>query len=72
MTFKEASQFIMPFGQHKSKTLDAIATSDDGLRYLEWLYDQRRSDGFNAQVDDALDTYINDPSIQKELRELVR
>jgi hypothetical protein len=65
MTFSEASEYVMPFGKHKGRTLDAIASDDDGLLYLDWLRGER--DGSGAEIDDALESYLDDPTIQEEL-----
>lgn len=35
--FKEARRHVMPFGLWKDQTIDATATSDEGLLYLAWL-----------------------------------
>ena len=40
MTFKDAANFIMPFGKHKGRTLQAIVGDDDddddeGFLYLD-------------------------------------
>ena len=67
MTFSEASEYVMPFGKHKGRTLDAIASDDDGLQYLDWMRGAREDDGKNDQVDRALRSYLDDPAIQKEL-----
>ena len=66
MTFKEASEFTMPFGKFKGKTLDSIASDDDGLRYLEWLYGER--EGQASKLDGALDIYLSDPDIEGEMQ----
>ena len=65
MTFKDAAATVMPFGKHKGRTIDAIASNDDGLRYLDWLTGERQ--GQTTQLDIALAVYLRDPSIQKEL-----
>jgi uncharacterized protein (DUF3820 family) len=67
MTFSEAAEYVMPFGKHKHRTLDDIAADDDGLRYLDWLRDER---GGVNEVDEALAAYLDDPTIQKELERI--
>jgi len=68
MDFAEAAAFIMPYGQHKGKTLDAIATDDAGLRYLDWLVGARQ--GSTTRLDVALAVYLRDPAIARELAAL--
>ena len=70
MTFSSAEKFVMPWGKHKHRTLDDIASDDEGLRYLDWLRDLRHEDN-SARIglDEALDAYLDDPAIQKELNE---
>lgn len=68
MTFKEASEFIMPIGQYKGRKLDSIASTDKGLQYLDWLYGQRQ--GCTYPMDEALSVYMSDPTIKKELETL--
>ena len=71
MTYKEAAAFKMPFGKHAGRTLDAIATEDAGLKYLDWLRGERAQEDKNYDVDKALQAYLNDPSIKKELAALL-
>jgi uncharacterized protein (DUF3820 family) len=68
MTFDQAKTFVMPFGKHKGRTLEQIASDDEGLQYLDWLFGERGDGGF--QLDRALVAYLEDPSIQKELEDL--
>ncbi len=35
--YERAKNFVMPFGEFKGMTLDQIAGTDRGLRYLDWL-----------------------------------
>ena len=69
MTFDEAKDFRMPFGAYKGKALDEIATTDEGLRYLDYLLGET-----DARVERrwvvALEAYLMDASIQKELEAL--
>jgi len=67
VTFEDAKVFEMPFGKHKDKTLDQIAQEERGLQYLDWLRGVRSEDGKHTDVDKALATYLDDPSIQSEL-----
>ena len=66
MTFEEARKFVLPFGKHKGKTLDAVASTDSGLRYLDWLYGQ---EWIRREMADALAAFLSEPSIAKELEE---
>ena len=70
MKYKEAAAFKMPFGKHVGRTLDAIATEDTGLKYLDWLRGERAQQDKDYDVDKSLQAYLNDPSIKKELAAL--
>ena len=63
MTFKEAAAFVMPFGKYKSSTLDSIASTDEGLLYLDYMRGEL-SDGPALR---AISVYLDDPSIKREL-----
>ncbi len=69
MTFKDASQYVVFFGIHKGETLDQIASTDKGLRYLDWLIGSSIASG-NKNLRQALEIYLGDPAIQKELEAL--
>lgn len=66
LTFTQASTFVMPFGKHRGKSLDQIASTDEGLRYLDWL---RGESGEQDQRPAArhIRAYLDDVSIQREL-----
>lgn len=68
MNFKEASKYRIPFGKFKGKTIDQVASSDDGLRYLDWLIGEGKLYG---DLKDALETYMSDEVIQKEIERIV-
>lgn len=68
MTFEESKNFRMPFGKYKGKTLDEIAKTDEGLRYLDWLRD---SPNLWIEMREAIEAYLGDASIAKELDELI-
>lgn len=64
MTFDEAKTFVMPFGKYKGKTLDEIAKTDEGLLYLDWAVCVSR-----GLVLGALNAYLQDPVMEKEVRD---
>jgi len=70
MTFKEAADFVMPIGKHKGRTLDKIAETDTGLKYLDWLRGIRAQEGKDWPEDKAMHVYLSDPTIQKELERI--
>lgn len=70
MTFKDASNFVMPFGKFKGRTLDAIASTDSGLKYLDWLRGERAYDNSCKPIDHALDAYMSDDTIKRELERI--
>ena len=67
-TGADPGAFEMPFGKHKGKTLDQIAETDQGLLYLDWLWDE--IDPLTS-VGIAIQKYQTLPVIQKELDEAV-
>jgi uncharacterized protein (DUF3820 family) len=42
MTMAERSpgKYVMPLGKYSGRTLDEIAATDKGLRYLDWMIGQ--------------------------------
>lgn len=71
--FNEAKNKEMTFGKYRGNTIDEIATDDEGLRYLDWLYGEMSKDtqkGEKAHFFDALKTYMEDPSIKREVEAL--
>lgn len=70
MTFQQASGFVLPYGSHKGRTVDGVASTDQGLRdldsFLAWLENNRAG----TDVHEAVKTYLDDPSIRKELEAL--
>ena len=60
-TFRDAAAYKMPYGMHKGKVLDEIP-----LLYLDWLRGERGEVGTDP-LDLAIRTYLDDPTIQKEL-----
>ena len=66
--FKAAQTFVIRFGEHNGKTIDKIAESDKGLKYLDWLRGQ------NYLRDPArmhIEYYLSDPTIKKELEKIL-
>ena len=69
MDFKTAAATRMPFGKYQGETLDAIARSDDGLRYLDWL---RGMTWVKANLAGALAAYLEDPAIAEDVTRVVK
>lgn len=67
MTFAEAGNAILPFGKHQGESVDEAARTDDGLRYLDWLSGQN----LYGKIREALDAYLSDPSIARELEQIL-
>ena len=67
--FRVAQKVRIPFGKYNGATLDKIAESDEGLEYLDWLNGQTwLAQPFKVH----LMNYLSDPTIEKELREIIR
>jgi uncharacterized protein (DUF3820 family) len=64
MEWKEAADVVMPFGKYKGRDLDDIAGSDEGLRYIDWLVGE---DWLSGRLREAVEAYLSDPAIQKDL-----
>jgi hypothetical protein len=71
VTFAEAKGARVPFGKHAGRTIDDVAGSDDGLLYLDWLRDQDFSSPRCVRFGEALEAYLSDPTIARELEGLV-
>ena len=63
MTFEEARDFVMPFGMYKGDTLNSIASSYEGLKYLDWIVGEH----LYGDVKDAIEAYLDDASVQRDL-----
>jgi hypothetical protein len=62
--------FVMRFGQHRGKTLDQIAHTDEGLKYLDWLAGLPDAPWKRGAIQRARE-YLADPAIAAELKELL-
>lgn len=66
--FAEARVYVMPFGMFKDRQLDDIATTDRGLLWLDWA---RGACALDYHTRNAVCSYLNDPTIAKDLAELL-
>jgi hypothetical protein len=81
-SFVQASKFVITFGKHKGKTIGQIARTDKGLCWLDWLRGQREEQRLQHEKlgkpfkpypsDVAVDVYMHNPTIQKELDAVIR
>jgi hypothetical protein len=69
-TFAQARDFVLPYGTHKGKTLDKVAETDSGLRYLDWLFGEIEAE--DSAVRDALGVYLTDSAIASEVKRIAR
>lgn len=67
MTFAEASAFVLVFGKHRGQSIDTVAMTDDGLRYLDWL---RGTANHHSLPYKAVCVYLDDPTIANDLAKL--
>ena len=67
MTFREAADYVMPFGKYKGQTLAKIAAFPKGLLYLDWLCGEREKQDKATVLDMAITTYLGNPTIKDEL-----
>jgi uncharacterized protein (DUF3820 family) len=65
--FNQAKKYIIPFGKFKGRTIDDIATTDDGLKYLDWLYGETSP----GTVKNMLKIYLEDETIAKQLNDII-
>lgn len=79
MEFGNAKHFVITFGKYKhrpktERTLDAIAATDEGLLYLDWLRGSlhERCEDWQEELRGALDVYLADAAIAAELRSLLQ
>lgn len=70
MSFADAATFKMPFGQYKGQMLDEIASTDAGLRYLDYMLGELDDERRQGDVYQALLIYLSDESIAKDVAEL--
>jgi hypothetical protein len=68
MTFDQACKWVMPDGKYVGQALDKIAGTDQGLKYLDWMRGQGWCRGFRKE---AIETYLNEPAIARELEQLL-
>lgn len=64
--FDYVKKYILPFGKHKGEKLDDVAKTNEGLLYLDWLYGETQ-----GHVKNMLKVYLEDETIQKELKQLI-
>jgi exodeoxyribonuclease X len=55
---------VIRFGKHKGKTIDQIAKTDAGLRYLDWMVGLP---DLREDTKAALEEYLKRPSVSREI-----
>jgi uncharacterized protein (DUF3820 family) len=65
--FNQAKKYKLPFGKFKGREIDDIATTDNGLKYLDWLYGEVGT----GVVKNMLKIYLENETIAKQLKEII-
>lgn len=82
MAYGQAAREVVPFGKHRGKTIDEVGTTDDGLRYLDWLRGELDLEHERTGKQDlrpparerlrrAVVAYLDDATIASELRRVL-
>lgn len=69
MTFREAKNYKLTFSEYEGRTIDQTAISDEGLKFLDSL---RCSGTSKGKLKTALETYLSDPTITRELNNILQ
>lgn len=64
----KVAQIQFPYGPYVGQTLDEIASTDEGLLYLDRMVDKLSPD---LHLRKAIKQYLSDPTIRKELDDLL-
>ena len=67
--WREAANFVMPFGEFKGLTLEAIAETDRGLQYLDWLIGWEKLWDSTKEI---IERFLADPTVKADLQESLR
>jgi len=70
MTFQEASKHKMTFGKFVGEAVDKVASTDEGLKYLDWLTGNEWFFTRYPKDAPAVTEYLADENIQEELENL--
>lgn len=63
MPENDPADVVIPFGKHKDKTIGEVASTDEGLRYLDWMVGIAKPGYFK----NALESYLETPAISGEV-----
>ena len=74
MNFREAKTCTLRFGMYEGNTLDQIAETSRGLKYLDWLREQQERDegGQYPETYASICCYLDDPTIARALESALR
>jgi len=71
MDFNAAKAAVVPVGRYRGQTLDDAAQTDEGLRWLDRAFGERHARRY-PEFFAALEVYLGDPTIAKDVVALVR
>lgn len=64
LTMDEAGSVVMPFGEHKGRSIRAVASTWSGLEYLDWLLSRS---WLTPEMREPIERYMGDPEVASEL-----
>lgn len=66
LTMEEAGSIVLPFGKFKDKSIDEVASTDDGLKYLDWLLGQA---WLRGDMKLGIEVYLSDEAVSRDLQD---
>ena len=66
-TMAELRDTVIPYGKHKGRTLDDVASTGGGLLYLDKQRDRDWVRETHPGLAEALNTYLAEPAVAREL-----
>lgn len=63
----KSGDFRLTFGRYNGQTLDEIAQSDEGLKWLDWMV----GIAYSSDLKLALKIYLSQPDLQRRIDLLI-
>lgn len=63
---------VIPYGKHKGKTLDAVASTNGGLIYLDKQREREWLRETHPELAETINAYLEEPAVARELDQALR